>query len=254
MLRVATFNVNSIRSRLHIVIPWIREHKPDILCLQETKVADKNFPESEFHRIGYHVVFSGSKGRNGVAIVSKKEPEEFDSGLDGNDRDRLLRAVIDGITVINIYAPQGQSLDSPMFRYKLDWYKRFKNYLENLNLSNHILICGDFNVAPEEIDVHNPKRLKNHVCFHEDVRKAFKEILSLGFVDIFRKHHPDDRQYTFFDYRVRNAVEKGLGWRVDHILATESLAERSVDCYIDMNSRLREKPSDHTVLVADFEV
>jgi len=254
--KIATFNVNSIRSRLHIVIPWLKENKPDVFCMQETKVDDRNFPEADFHRIGYHVVFSGSKGRNGVAIASVKEPNHVEYGFksDPTDRDRLIRADFDNLTVVNTYVPQGFRIDSPKYKYKLKWFDRLKEYFEkNVDLNGNVIWCGDINVAPEDIDVHNPKRLKNHVCFHEDVRKAFERVKALGFVDIFRKHHPEPGHYTFFDYRVKNAVERGLGWRVDHILATKSLAEKSIDCYIDMKPRLQEKPSDHTILVAEFD-
>jgi len=256
MLKIATFNVNSIRSRLHIVIPWLKENKPDIFCMQETKVDDRNFPEGDFHRIGYHVVFSGSKGRNGVAIASLKEPDSIEFGLDSvpEDRDRLIKAEFSDLVVVNTYVPQGFKIDSPKYRYKLEWFARLKDYFKrNLDLEGFVAWCGDMNVAPLDIDVHNPKRLRNHVCFHEDAKLAFEEVKALGFVDVFRKHHPEPGQYTFFDYRVKNAVERGLGWRVDHILASKQLAEKSKDCYIDMKPRLQNKPSDHTILVAEFD-
>jgi exodeoxyribonuclease-3 len=255
--KVATFNVNSIRSRLHIVIPWLRENRPDVLCMQETKVENRKFPESDFHRIGYHVVFSGSKGRNGVAIASLDEADEVEVGFDTEprDEDRLIKARFGDVVIVNTYVPQGYRIDSPRYQYKLDWFGRLKEYFKNnVNLEGNVIWCGDINVAPDDIDVHNPKRLKDHVCFHTSVRKAFESVKNLGFVDVFRKHHPTARQYTFYDYRVKNAVERGLGWRVDHILTTEALAERSVDCYIDLKPRLMSKPSDHTVLVAVFEL
>ncbi len=256
MFKIATYNVNSIRSRLHIIIPWLKENKPDVLCMQETKVENRRFPEADFHRIGYHVVFSGSKGRNGVAIASLEEPENVSFGFDDEprDEDRLIKAEIAGITVVNTYVPQGYRIDSPRYQYKLQWLERLYNYFKKMDLSGSIVWCGDMNVAPEPIDVHNPARLKNHVCFHEAARKAYKKILELGFVDLLRKHHSNERIYTFFDYRVKNAIKKGLGWRVDAILATPPLAEKCVDCYVDMKPRLAEKPSDHTILVAEFDI
>jgi exodeoxyribonuclease-3 len=258
MFRLATFNVNSIRSRLHIVIPWLKENNPDVLCMQETKVEDRKFPESDFHRIGYHVVFRGGKGRNGVAVASKMEPENVSFGLDTDprDEDRLIRVEIDGIVVVNTYVPQGYRVDDPRYQYKLEWLRRLKGYFErNVDLNGDVVWCGDMNVAPEDIDVHSPKKLRNHVCFHEEVRKLYRSVRdSLGFVDLFRKHHPDEIAYSFFDYRVKSAVERGLGWRVDHILATKSLSEKSLDCYIDMKPRLMKKPSDHTVVVAEFDL
>ncbi len=258
MFRVATFNVNSVRSRLHVIIPWIKENKPDVFCMQETKVEDRKFPEKEFHRVGYHVVFRGGKGRNGVAIASPVEPENVSFGLDTEprDEDRLIRADFGDVTVVNTYVPQGYRIDDARYSYKLEWLKRLKRYLEKVvEEREYVVWCGDMNVAPEEMDVHNPKRLRNHVCFHEDVRKLFRYVRdSLGFVDLFRKHHPKDIAYSFYDYRVRDAVNRGLGWRVDHILATKPLADKSIDCYIDLKPRLMERPSDHTVVVADFDL
>ncbi len=258
LFTIATFNVNSIRSRIHIVIPWLRKNRPDILCMQETRVENRLFPENEFHRIGYHVVFSGGKGRNGVAIASLEEPKDVISGLDTEpkDRDRLIMGNFSGITIVNTYVPQGFKIDSPKYQYKLEWLKRLEEFFKkHISMDKYVAWCGDINVAPEDIDVHNPKRLKNHVCFHEDVKNAFDQVRSLGFVDVFRKHHPDEPgHYTFFDYRVKDAVSRNLGWRVDHILVSPLLADKSVDCYIDLKPRLERRPSDHTPLVAEFEI
>ena len=257
MLKIATFNVNSIRSRLHIVIPWLKENRPDILCMQETKVENRRFPEAEFHRIGYHVIFSGSKGRNGVAIASLEEPENISFGLDSDprDEDRMVRAKIAGIDLINTYVPQGFKIESEKYQYKLQWLERLREYfVRTVDFNSYTVWCGDMNVAPEAIDVHSPEKLKNHVCFHEDARKAYKKLLDLGFVDVLRKIHPGERIYTFYDYRVKGAIDRGLGWRVDAILATPPLAERCVDCYADIKPRLAEKPPDHLPLVAVFDV
>ncbi len=256
---IATFNVNSIRSRLPIVISWLERHRPDVLCMQETKVADEVFPAKEFEKVGYHVVFRGDKGKNGVAIASPEEPEDVAFGLDDGgppDEDRLIRGVFSGIPVVNTYVPQGQKPESPMFPYKLGWFQRLRRLFQrHYSPTEPLLWCGDLNVAPEEIDVHNPKRLLGHVCFRPEVWEAFQEVKAWGFVDIFRKHHPGEGgQYTFFDYRVPRAVDRGLGWRVDHILATPPLAEKSQDCWIDLEPRLATKPSDHTPLVARFSI
>lgn len=254
-MKVVTFNVNSIRARLHIVIPWLREHRPDIFCMQETKVDDRNFPENEFSRAGYQVYFSGAKGKNGVAIATLHEPNEVIIGMDGSEKDRVITLRFDRLSVTNVYIPQGQSVKSEKYRYKLDFLRRFKDYLKEIvDFNGYHAVCGDMNVAPEEIDVHNPQKLKNHVCFHVDARNAYREVLSLGFVDLLRKFHPEERIYTFYDYRVRNAIEKGLGWRVDAILATPKLAEKCRDCYADMKPRLMERPSDHLPLIAEFEL
>jgi exodeoxyribonuclease III len=255
--RVATYNVNSIRSRLHIIIPWLEEHRPDVLCMQETKVADDRFPLGEFQTAGYHTIFRGSRQYNGVAIASRSKPEAVQYGLpaDGpTDEDRLIAATFKGIPIVNTYVPQGRERETAQFAYKLAWFERLKNFFASRYPPEKPLIwCGDLNVAPEAIDVHNPKRLFGHVCYTPEVWEAFAAVRSHGLTDIFRKHHPGEAGcYTFFDYRVPKAVERGLGWRVDHILTTEPLTARSLGCDIDMKPRLAERPSDHTVLVADF--
>jgi exodeoxyribonuclease III len=255
--RIATYNVNSIRSRLHIIIPWLGENRPDCLCMQETKVADDRFPHEEFRAAGYHTVFRGARQYNGLAIASRKKPEAVQYGLsDGGqpDEDRLIAGVFTGIPVVNTYVPQGRERETAQFAYKLAWFERLRNFFASRYRPDAPLIwCGDLNVAPEAIDVHNPKQLLGHVCFTPEVWEAFAAVRSQGFTDIFRKHHPGETsRYTFFDYRVPKAVERGLGWRVDHILATAPLAARSRSCDIDMKPRQAERPSDHTILVADF--
>ena len=257
MLKVATYNANSIRSRLELVLGWLEKENPDILCLQETKVQDADFPAMAFLETGYHVVFRGQKAYAGVAIVSREEPQEVAYGFDDGgapDEARLIRAVIKGIPVVNTYVPQGRSPDSPQFQYKLEWLERLRALFErHYSPQEPLLWMGDFNVAPEPIDVHDPKRLRNHVDFHPEARAALEQIRKWGFVDVFRLHHPDEpEQYTFWDYRVRDAVRRKLGWRVDHIWATEPLARRSTGAWIDVEARLMEKPSDHTFLVAEF--
>ena len=257
--KIATYNVNSIRSRLHIILPWLKENRPDVFCMQEIKVEDGKFPVGEFEDAGYGVIFKGEKRYNGVAIASLEKPEMVNSGLDDGDppdKDRLIRCVFSGIHIINTYVPQGRERESPHFAYKLEWFRRLRNFLDKLYSPDESLIwCGDLNVAPETIDVHDPKRLLGHVCFTPEVWEAFHHVKSWGLVDIFRKHHPGmPGNYTFYDYRVPKSVERGLGWRVDHILATPSFAAKSIRCTIDMNTRIAERPSDHTVLVAEFKL
>ena len=257
--KIATYNVNSVRSRLHIVLPWLEKNRPAVLCLQETKTEDATFPVKQFEDAGWQVVFRGGKSYNGVAIVSLEKPDKVAFGLDDGgpaDEDRLVRAVYSGITVVNTYVPQGSERESPKFAYKLEWFKRLKTFFVKHYMTDQPLLwCGDINVAREEIDVHNPKRLLGHVDFTPEVWKAFDEVTAWGFVDVFRKHHPNEpNQYSFFDYRVPKSLERGLGWRVDHILATVPLAKKSVDAYIDLEPRKAEKPSDHTPIVAEFKL
>lgn len=255
---VATFNANSIRSRLPLVLAWLKRERPDVLCLQETKVQDRDFPAQSFRDAGYHAVFCGKRAMAGVAIVSREEPKEVTFGLDDDppDEDRLIRVTIRGIPVVNTYVPQGQAVDLPMFRYKLMWLERLRGYFaRHFSPDQPLIWCGDFNVAPEEIDVHNPRRLINHVDFHPEARAALERIRAWGFIDIFRRHHPNEPgQYTFWDYRVPQAIERNLGWRVDHIWATQPLAERSTRAWIDREARRAERPSDHTFLVAEFNL
>jgi len=257
--RICTYNVNSIRSRLHIIIPWLKKNRPDVLCMQETKVEDGKFPVLEFEDAGYHIIFKGEKSFNGVAVASLEKPKEVSFGLDDGgppDKDRLIKGVFSGIPVLNTYVPQGHDRKSPQFTYKLKWFRRLRAVLEKSYSPDKPLIwCGDLNVAPEAIDVHNPKRLLGHVCFTPDVWEAFDLVKSWGFTDIFRRFHPGEAgHYTFFDYRVPKSVERGLGWRVDHILTTTPLAAKSVNCSIDMNTRRADRPSDHTLLAAEFKL
>jgi exodeoxyribonuclease III len=256
-MKIATFNANSVRSRLEIILGWLKENKPDVLCIQETKVEDKDFPSLAFLEAGYNVIFRGEKSYNGVALISRQKPADIRSGFDDGgqaDETRLLCAKVGNVHVVNTYVPQGREIDHPMYQYKLEWFKRLKAYFgRHFTPKDKLVWVGDLNVAPETIDIHNAEEQENHVCFHVDVRKAYADTLSWGFVDVFRKHHPEPEQYTFFDYRTINAVKRKMGWRVDHILATSALAARSRDSYIDVKPRMLEKPSDHTFLVAEFE-
>ncbi len=254
-MKVATFNVNSVRVRLPIVLDWLKKNAPDVLCLQETKVPDGRFPWKEIEAVGYKAAFRGEKGYNGVAIISRTAPEAVKVGFDEEESDgqRLIRASVDGVPIVNTYVPQGYHPMSEQFRQKLDWLKRLLDYFrDNFRNDKPLLWVGDFNVAPEPIDVYDPEFLAGHVGFHPDEQAALEKIREWGFIDVFRKHEPGPEQYTFYDYQVRNAVKKKMGWRIDHIWATKPLADKSINAWVDMEPRLKEKPSDHTVLVAEF--
>ena len=260
-MKIATFNVNSVRMRLPIVIDWLAQNKPDVLCLQETKVQDPDFPLEAFAETGYRVAFKGMKAYNGVAMFTKEKPEFVSFGLgDGPEADepRLGHIRIDGIDIINTYIPQGYLIESPKYTYKLAWYKRLKAYFEkNLSPQKPAIWCGDMNVAPENQDVHHPEDHLDHVCFHKDVQAAYRDTLAWGWTDTFRKLYPDRVQYTFWDYRFRrgqkSAVEANLGWRIDHILVTAPLLTCLQEVAVDMAPRMLEKASDHTVLWASFD-
>ena len=255
---IATFNTNSIRSRLHIVIPWLEKNAVDVLCIQETKVQDEDFPKELFNKIDYNVIYRGQKSYNGVAIASKHKMKDMVVGFDDpenspEDEARLIRCVVKDIPVVNAYVPQGKALDHMYFQVKLRWFERLRDLFDrNYSPDEPLLWCGDLNVAPESRDVYAPDSHVDHVCFHEDARKALEKVKAWGFIDVFRKLNTDSDQYTFYDYRIPSAVKRRLGWRIDHILATVALAERAEKAYIDISPRLAQKPSDHTFLVAEF--
>ncbi len=257
-MKIATFNVNSIRSRMEIVLKWLEMHEPDVLCIQETKVQDKDFPELMFINAGYKVVFKGEKSYNGVALISRKKPLSVRFGLDDGDEPdetRLVAAKIGPVQVVNTYVPQGRGIEHSMFQYKLKWFDRLRAWVDrHFTPKKRLVWVGDMNVAPEAKDIHNASQQENHVCYHQSVRDAFARTKAWGFVDVFRKYHPEPGQYSYFDYRTPDAVERKIGWRVDHVLATPPLAGKSSDCYIDLEPRLAPKPSDHTVMVAEFDV
>ena len=257
-LRVASFNANSIRSRLDVILEWIGRNDCDVLCVQETKVTDGDFPLDAVVTAGYHAVFAGQKAYNGVAIISKGPPEDVVIGLGRMPEDeeaRIVRATFNGVTVVNTYVPQGTSTDSPRFQYKLNWIRGMREYFNSrFTPEDPVVWVGDFNVAREPIDVYDPEGLLGSVCYHPDEHEALDYATGWGFVDVFRKRHPGEPgQYTFWDYRVPNGFKRRMGWRLDHIWATKPLADRSIDCWIDKEPRAREKPSDHTFIVADFE-
>lgn len=253
---VASFNVNSIRSRVEAVLGWLSRHQPDVLCVQETKVQDADFPKEAFEGSGYEYVFKGQKSYNGVATFSKNKIQKVAAGFADEPKDeaRLIKCEIKGIVIVNTYVPQGYMPESEKFEYKLEWFKRLGQYFKkNFKPTDPVLWVGDFNVAPEAEDVYDPEGLSDNVCFHPQARKALKKVIEWGFTDVFRMHCKEAKQYTFWDYRM-NAFRRNLGWRLDHIMATESLAKKSVSCIIDKEPRSVEKPSDHTPIIAEFDL
>ena len=254
-MKVATYNVNSIRQRLPIVLDWMAEHKPDVMCLQETKVQDQDFPAEAITKAGYFVTYRGMKAYNGVATLTRTVPERVVYGLhEGPDNDdfRIIQTVVGGIPIINSYVPQGYSIDSEKYTFKLAWFRRLRRYFDaSLDPSAPAIWVGDLNVAPEPIDVYHPDKRVDDVDFHIDARIAYKEAVAWGFVDVFRKLHPDAVQYTYWDY-FRNAFQRNFGWRIDHILATAPLAERCHTAAVDMAPRVIKGASDHTIVWAEF--
>ncbi|MBW2344793.1 MAG: exodeoxyribonuclease III [Deltaproteobacteria bacterium] len=254
-MKFATFNTNSVRARLPIIKDWLDREQPDVLCVQETKVQDKDFPAGPFEEAGYHVIFKGQKSYNGVAIISKLPPDDILLNLyDKEDEQaRFISARIGDIPVINVYVPQGFAVGTDKFEYKLSWLNDLlKHIKENYDPAQPLLVAGDFNVALEPIDVFDPEKFKGEVGFHPDEQTILRQFLDWGLVDVFRKHEPAGDHYTFWDYRIPNALKRKMGWRIDYILATVPLAEKTGNVRIDTEARLLEKPSDHTFLVAEF--
>jgi exodeoxyribonuclease-3 len=255
--KLATFNTNSIRSRMPIILEWLDKEKPDALCLQESKVQDKDFPLKEFEALGYRAAFKGQKSYNGVALVTEHRMTRVEIGLykTKDEEARFLRAEISQISIINVYVPQGFAAGTDKFVHKLRWMNDLLGYLkEQFDPSQPLLVAGDFNAAMEARDVFDPVKLKGEVGFHPDEQAIMAKYVEWGLVDVFRKHEPGRGHYTFWDYRIPNGVKRNLGWRIDYILATRPLAERSQRAWIDKAPRLAEKPSDHTFLVAEFEM
>ena len=236
---------------------WLTTHQPEVLCLQETKVVDSEFPLEALAETGYHVTFRGMKGYNGVATFTREKPEKVIHGLQaGPDHEdfRILQTVVNGIPIINTYIPQGYAPATEKFAYKLGWFKRLRAYFaEHLDPQRPAIWLGDLNVAPEPIDVYDPENLVNSPDFHPEARAAYKETVGWGFVDVFRRLYPDVRQYTYWDF-FQNRFARNHGWRIDHILATAPLAERCIRVEVDLAPRQAPGPSDHTVLWAEFDV
>jgi exodeoxyribonuclease-3 len=256
MMKIATWNVNSIRRRLPSLLEWLARHQPDVMCLQETKVQDSEFPVDDLRVAGYHSSFRGEKAYNGVATLTRSAPDAvfhgFHEGPDNEDV-RLLHVVVGGLPIVNTYVPQGYKVDSDKYAYKLEWLRRVRQYFnERLDTQKPAVWTGDMNVAPEPIDVYHPDRRGNDPDFHIDARKAYADAATWGFVDVFRKLHPDRVQYTYWDY-YRNAFQNNWGWRIDHIMVTAPLANLCRTAEVDMDLRKTPGASDHTVMWAEFD-
>ncbi|MGD8396062.1 MAG: exodeoxyribonuclease III [Candidatus Eiseniibacteriota bacterium] len=259
-MRIATWNVNSIRTRLERALSWVERHEPDVLCLQELKVQDASFPRDAFEAAGYHALVFGQKTYNGVAILARSEPVEIrrglgpDPGADADDpQARLLGGRVDGVSIYSVYVPNGSEIGSEKYAYKLDWLRRLHAMLEQEHEpEDDLLLCGDFNIAHDEKDVANPENWTDSVLFHPDMRAELGKLHDWGLVDTFRLHHPDGRTYSWWDYRML-AFPRNEGLKIDHILATRGMAERCTAASIDRDERKGKKPSDHAPVIAEFE-
>ena len=252
-LRIATWNVNSIKSRLHHVKAWLDVQKPDVLMLQELKGLD--FPAAEFKALGYESAAVTQKAYNGVAILSRLPIETVSMKLAGGEEDthaRYLETTIAGLRVVNIYLPNGNPPGSPNFVYKLAWMDRFKKQLALWRKQNvPVVIGGDFNVIPEDIDCHKPSSWVGNALFEPEPRQRYRAWLNMGYTDAFRHLHPGEQAFTFWDY-FRDAFAHNRGIRIDHFLLAPAVTDRLKSCMIDQSPRMLDKPSDHTPIILEL--
>ena len=255
-MQIATWNVNSLRVRLEQLLEWLAVHQPEIVALQETKVTDQAFPVAQIERCGYGCVFNGQKSYNGVATLARRPLSEAVLEIPSFDdqQRRVLAVSCDGVRVVNLYVPNGQSLASDKYQYKLRWLKALRIWLrEELARYAHLVVLGDFNIAPEDRDVHDPQAWAGSVLVSEPEREALRELLQIGLSDVFRKFEQPPQSFSWWDYRAA-ALRRNQGLRIDLVLASTALAERCTGCHIDRAPRLVERASDHTPVLASFDI
>jgi exodeoxyribonuclease-3 len=255
-MKVASWNVNSLKVRLPQVLDWLESEQPDLVGLQETKTTDENFPALALQEAGYHVLFSGQKTYNGVAILNRMDetPEDIITDLPGLDdpQRRVLAATIAGIRFINLYVPNGSAVGSEKFAYKLDWLEKLENYIrKQVEEHRQLVVVGDFNIAPEDRDVHDPLAWEGSVLVSEPERRAWKRLLKLGLYDSFRLFEQKPDIYSWWDYRAA-AFRRNMGLRIDHILCSEAMKAICISSQVDKTPRGWERPSDHAPIVAEF--
>ena len=254
-MKIASWNVNSVRARSERLQRWLETHAPDVLCLQELKVQDTDFPFEALRAAGYEVAAHGQKTYNGVAILARTTPTDVERGFgDGGDdsQSRLIAARVGGIRVVSVYVPNGQEVGSEKWTYKLEWLRRLRVWLDRrCRPDEPIVLCGDFNVAPEAKDVHDPAAWEPTVLFHPEARAALESVRSWGFTDTLRLHHQEDGLYSWWDYRML-AFPKNNGLRIDFVLASAPLAQRCSAASIDRDERKGTLPSDHAPVIAEF--
>jgi exodeoxyribonuclease III len=257
-MRIATWNVNSIRTRLDQLGGWVARAAPDVVCLQETKVEDERFPMEAINELGYQAAICGQKSYNGVAILARfglgiEDVKRHLEGDDATSHKRLIAATVEGVRIVNVYVPNGQAVGTEAFAYKLGWFERLRLDLEkNHNPEQEIMVCGDFNVAPEPIDVHDPKKWEGQILFHPDERAALKRLMSWGLVDVLRERHAEPKIFSWWDYRM-GAFKRNAGLRIDLALMTRPLVARCKDAWVDKAPRELDRPSDHAPVVVQID-
>ena len=253
-MRIATWNVNSLRVRLPHLLDWLREAQPDVACLQETKTEDANFPVAELRAAGYEAAYCGQKAYNGVAILSRTPVSDVAYSIPdfADDPKRCIHASVNGIRIVCLYAPNGEAPGTDKYAYKLRWYEALTSWLRaELARQPRLAVLGDLNIAPEPRDVHDPKRWEGKIHFSEPERAAFRAVTHVGLKDAFRLFEQPEKQFTWWDYRLK-AFERGWGLRIDHILLAPALAAKCSSCTIDVEPRKRERPSDHAPVIAQI--
>ena len=253
-MKIASWNVNSLKVRLPQVLDWLATADADVLCLQETKLTDENFPADEIKAAGYHVIYSGQKTYNGVAIISKQEAGDIITDVPGleDPQRRIIGATISGIRILNLYVVNGQEVGSEKFAYKLEWLARIADFIEGQLQQHELFITlGDFNIAPEDRDVHDPDAWRERILCSTPERNALQHILDLGLEDTFRLFEQEEKSFSWWDYRAA-AFRRNMGLRIDLILASKSLSRKCTACCIDKEPRQLERPSDHTPVYAVF--
>jgi exodeoxyribonuclease-3 len=253
-MKLATWNVNSIKVRLPQLLQWLAAAAPSVLCVQETKSEDAKFPRAEIEAAGYQVAFSGQKTYNGVALLARSPPTDVSAGIPGftDEQKRVLAATVQGVRAVCVYCPNGQAVGSEKYDYKLKWFSALRDWLR-VELAQHprLVVAGDFNVAPEDRDVHDPKAWEGQVHVSEPERAAFRALLDLGLTDSFRLFEQPEKSFSWWDYRMM-AFRRNAGLRIDQILLSPELAARCTGASIDKAPRKLERPSDHAPVIAEI--
>lgn len=254
-MKIVSWNINSLRKRQERLLGWLAATEPDIVCLQETKCADEQFPAIDLRAAGYHSAFHGQKSYNGVAIVSKDDPHDVRAALCDEEEDpqaRVLAATVGGIRIFSVYAPNGQAVGSTAYAYKLKWYARLQScLLQHEAVATNLVVCGDFNVAPRDEDVHDPALWRGAIMCSDGERAALASLCEAGLTDTLRLHHPEAGVFTWWDYRMLS-FPKNRGLRIDAVLASRSMAERCTNSGVDREMRKGKEPSDHAPIWAEF--
>jgi exodeoxyribonuclease-3 len=254
-MQIATWNVNSLKVRLPQVLAWLQTNNCDILAIQELKQDNADFPQEAFRNLGYYCAFNGQKTYNGVAIVAKYPLTDivYDIPNFADHQKRVIAATVNKLRIICAYVVNGEDLTSDKYQYKLNWLLALTNYIKDaLNNNEHLMVLGDFNIAPEDSDVHNPQLGQNQILCSPQERKAWQEIINLGLYDSFRIFNSQAGEFTWWDYR-NFAFKRKMGLRIDHILINKNLSNLATDCKIDVNPRKNERPSDHAPVILQLK-